>query len=102
VLVKLWEASDYGCSQRLAPFLPELIDVLERHGELIVSAEEKAHLTQIKPATIDRLLTPERRRRPQPPMRQSPASRTIKGQVPIRTFGDWTDVEPGSRQADLV
>ncbi|MDG6898579.1 MAG: hypothetical protein JRN24_02465 [Nitrososphaerota archaeon] len=30
----LWQKSDYLCSKRLQPFLPEFIKVLERHGEL--------------------------------------------------------------------
>src|SRR6516225_6433266 len=38
VLEQLWEASDYLCSKRLAPFLPDLIEALERHDELTLSA----------------------------------------------------------------
>ena len=33
-LVILWQAADRICSKRLVPFLPELIDALERHGHL--------------------------------------------------------------------
>ena len=29
-----WEASDYLCSQRLRPFLGDLVQILERHGQL--------------------------------------------------------------------
>ena len=34
VLKEAWEASDRMCSRRLQPFLPELVEALERHGEL--------------------------------------------------------------------
>src|SRR5260370_25405382 len=33
-LRQVWEASDRLCGKRLAPFLGELVEVLERHGEL--------------------------------------------------------------------
>jgi len=33
-LIILWEAADRICSKRLVPFLPDLIEVLERHGHL--------------------------------------------------------------------
>ena len=34
-----WEATDRLCSKRLRPFLPELIKVLRRHGQITISAE---------------------------------------------------------------
>jgi hypothetical protein len=33
-LVQVWEVSDLLCGKRLQPFLPELVKVLERHGEI--------------------------------------------------------------------
>ncbi len=30
----VWEATDQLCSRRLYPFLPELVKVLRRHGEI--------------------------------------------------------------------
>ncbi|MGH7558185.1 MAG: hypothetical protein ACREMD_10510 [Gemmatimonadota bacterium] len=35
-LVTLWEAADRPCSKRLMPFLPTLLEALERHGEIRV------------------------------------------------------------------
>ena len=101
-LVQLWDASGGLCSKRLAPFLPELIAQLRRHGEVTIPDPIAAQLLQLSPASIDRLLAPERRRRPRPPVRQAPAQRSIQRLVPIRTFGEWDGVEPGSMQADLV
>lgn len=102
VLVTIWEASDRLCSKRLAPFLPELVAALERHGELTLTAEARAHLLHLSPATIDRMLAPVRSTRGGLPMTQARASAALKTLVPIRTFGEWQDVRPGSLQADLV
>ena len=51
---------------------------------------------------MDRLLKPYRRiglRRPYTTKRSSGA---LKALIPIRTFGEWTEVKPGSLQVDLV
>ena len=101
VLKSIWETADRICSKRLAPFLPELVAVLEREDELRVSPEVRAQLLRLSAASIDRLLKPFRQRglrRPYTPGRPS----TLKAQIPIRTFGEWAAVAPGSVQADLV
>ncbi len=43
-LKEAWEASDRICSRRLQPFLPELVQVLERHGQLTMTRELKEQL----------------------------------------------------------
>jgi hypothetical protein len=55
-LRQIWEASDYLCSKRLAPFLPELVRVLERHGELRLPSSLRTAVLTVSPPTIDRLL----------------------------------------------
>jgi transposase InsO family protein len=102
-LVQIWEASDQQCGKRLAPFLPELLASMERHGELAVSADVRAQLVRLSAATIDRLLRPARQhglRRPWGGRR--PAPNTLRAQIPVRTFGEWQGVQPGCVQADLV
>ena len=102
-LEEMWEASDYLCSKRLAPFLPELIEALERHDEMAFSAEQRTALRQISPATIDRLLRPVRRQyRRHGLATTSPGLAALRAQVPLRTFGEWTNVPPGHLQADLL
>ena len=99
----VWEASGEMGSKRLAPFLPELVESLERHGHLTVPPEVKAALVQLKPTTIDRKLRPHRRQWKRPPFGGGSASPSaIKAQVPLRTFTEWSGVEPGSLQIDLV
>ena len=51
-----WEASDCLCSKRLQPFLPELVGILKRCGELTMTGETEAQLCQMSPSTIDRIL----------------------------------------------
>jgi len=102
-LEHVWEASDYLCSKRLAPFLDELVEALERHGELRISAEQRTVLVHISPATIDRLLRPVRRlHRHHGVTTTSPSILAVRAQVPVRTFGEWADVKPGNVQADLL
>ena len=58
----IWEILDYLCGKRLVAILPEVVPILERHGELKVDANTRERLIQISAATIDRLLEPERRK----------------------------------------
>jgi hypothetical protein len=101
-LKQVWEAADRPCSKRLAPFLPELVAGLERHGELAVTPEVRAALGRLSPATIDRLLRPHRTVVGRRPFSQGRAPAALQAQVAIRTFGEWGGVRPGAVQADLV
>jgi hypothetical protein len=98
-----WELADHVCSKRLAPFLPELLDKLRTCGELFdVSlglAERVAHMSA---ATIDRLLAPHRAlSRGRGRSLTRPGS-LLRSQVPIKTFADWDDAQPGFLEIDLV
>jgi hypothetical protein len=101
-LKRAWEASDRLCSKRLAPFLPELVPILEDRGELRLAAETRAALVGLSPATIDRLLRPYRASGGRRPLSQSRAAAALQAQIPVRTFGEWGGVRPGAVQADLV
>ena len=101
-LKTLWEASDHLCSKRLAPFIPELLAALERHGEVKLEPQVREQLIGISAATIDRRLKGLGNRELRRPYSQSRSSLTLKAQIPTRTFAQWTNVTPGSVQADLV
>lgn len=101
VLVKLWQVSDRMCGKLLAAVMPDLVEALERHGELSVAPQLRADLLAVSPATIDRLLSRHRRRLGFQPQRRSPTS-GLKAEVPIRTWSDWQGTPVGSLQADLV
>ncbi len=61
-LIRLWKAANRICSKRLVPFLPDLIDSLERHGHLELTESVREKLFTISCATADRLRSPERKR----------------------------------------
>ena len=61
-LVKAWDATDRICSQRLVPFLPELLACLERHGEMQINDGTRKLLGQISASTVDRLLRSHRQK----------------------------------------
>jgi len=101
-LVTLWRAANGICSKRLVPFLPELIAVLERCGELQLDADTKALVLQMSPATVDRLLRRERQGLRRRGLGTTKPGTLLKRQVPIRTFADWDETRPGFLEVDLV
>lgn len=55
-LIQVWSAANGICAKRLVPFLPELVESLERHGHLALTAEVREQLLTLSAATADRLL----------------------------------------------
>jgi len=97
-----WEATDRLCSKRLHPFLPELVKVLRRHGEITMTDEIEAKLCQMSPSTIDRLLRPCRRLGGRRGFTTTKPGSLLKNSIPIRTFADWEEDCPGFLEIDLV
>ncbi len=106
-LVRLLEIADRICSKRLVPGLPDLVDALERRGELTLDPLTRALLLALNPATADRLLAPTRRAAlPHGRTTTKPGSllkhHTAQRAPAIRTFADWDDDRPGFLEIDLV
>ena len=104
-LKMIWEASGRVCSKRLAPFIPELIVVLERFEHLRPSSELRQQLLQVSPATIDRALRPyrlSRLRYVRHPHIRGPSSGALSQQVPVETFRSFRQAPVGFLQVDLV
>lgn len=101
-LKKAWEASDRLCSRRLHPFLPELVQAMEQHGELEITPEVREQLCRMSQATMDRLLRPYRHRGQRRPFSTTKPGSLLKAAIPIRTFTDWDDKRPGFLEVDLV
>lgn len=102
VLRHLWELMGYVSGKRLAPGLEWLIDALERHGELILEPDVRAKLLRISPATIDRLLAPERQELALKNRARTKPGTLLRHQIPIRTFAEWDEARPGFVEVDLV
>ena len=101
-LKKVWKVMDYICGKRLAPILPEVVALLVRRGELRISRAVQHKLVQISPATIDRLLEPERKKAQLKGRSGTKPGTLLKHQVPVRTFADWDEMTPGFMEVDLV
>jgi hypothetical protein len=98
----LWEAAGHIGPHRLQPFVPELLDRLAHCGELVVPPAVDKLVRQASAATLGRLLAPARAQRPARGLATTRAGSWLKGEIPIRTFAEWDDVQPGFLEIDLV
>jgi hypothetical protein len=100
-LERIWEICGRICSKRLHPFLPEMVKVLERCGELQLPAETKVLLLQMSSATMDRCLRPVRFDHPHGLSTTKPGT-LLKKAIPVRTYASWDEDRPGFLEIDLV
>ncbi len=100
-LVQVWEQSNRLCSKRLIPFLPTVLEVMERHGHLCLTPECRTQLLAMSTATADRLLR-SHRKRAMHGLSTTRAGTLLKQNIPIRTFEQWDEQVPGFVEADLV
>jgi hypothetical protein len=100
-LVLAWEATKHLCATRLIPLLPTCIAALERHGHLQLSEENRRQVLQVSISTAERLLRLERQPAPRA-LSTTKAGPLLKQQIPIRTFSQWDNAQPGFLEADLV
>jgi hypothetical protein len=98
----IWATLNGPSGKRLAPFMAEIVQVLERHGELEVSEAVRDKLLAVSAATIDRMLAPDRARLEIKGRSGTKPGTLLKRQIPIRTFADWDDARPGFCEVDLV
>jgi hypothetical protein len=103
LLKTLWAIAGGLCGKRLAPFMRDVVPILERFEELPgLTREQRQKLLQISPATIDRLLAPERAKYALKGRSTTRPGSLLKHQIPIRTYSDWDEAKPGFMEADLV
>jgi hypothetical protein len=100
-LIAIWNAANQICSKRLAPFMPDFVERLERFGHLSLSDEVRSKLLKLSPASMDRLLRKERQKHPRGISTTKPAN-LLKQRIKIRTFAQWDETGPGFFEADLV
>ncbi|HSE21431.1 MAG TPA: ISNCY family transposase [Pyrinomonadaceae bacterium] len=102
VLIQVWRIMDYICGKRLAPVLGEMVERLLRHNELRCDATTSKKLARMSAATIDRLLRPERQKYQLKGRTHTRPGTLLKHQIPMRTFTEWDDQQPGFLEIDLV
>jgi hypothetical protein len=101
-LKDLWYLFDCLCGKRFVPMIHALLDVLISSEVLECSEQDRLLLGSVSPATVDRLLSSERRALfPHGRSITRPGS-LLKRQIPVRTFADWSDLALGFIEADLV
>ena len=101
-LVQVWEASGYLCAKRLQPFLPEFLEALERHHQAMAGADVREKLLRMSAATMDRRLQRARSRLGGRGRTTTKPGSLLKQAIPIRTFADWDQAQPGFLEMDLV
>ena len=101
-LVFIWTLSRYPAGKRLSPMLVVLVAMLQRDGDLDLSDADAALLVSMSAATIDRRLKPERVRLGLKGRSHTKPGTLLKSQIPIRTWAEWTEDQPGFLEIDLV
>ena len=101
-LRKIWAVLSMPSGKRLAPYMEEIVRVLERCSELELGPGVRDNLLSVSAATIDRMMAPERKRIRLKGRRGTKPGTLLKHQVPIRTFDGHDQEEPGFLEIDLV
>jgi hypothetical protein len=101
-LEQVWQTANGICAKRLVPALKPFVEALERHGELKLEDETRTLLLGISPATADRLLAKARQRSRPHGLSTTKPGTLLKQSIPIRTFSQWDDAQPGFFEVDLV
>ena len=101
-LKPIWYVFDFMCGKRLVVVLRTMLPMLESFGEIEFTAQVRGKLNTISAATIDRLLQHERARLRLKGRTHTKPGSLLKHQIPIRTFADWNEQEPGFFEIDLV
>ena len=100
-LLILSDLFDGVCSKRLRAAMTVELPRLYESGSLQINQESYEKLMQISPATMDRLLVGRRRQIRKSRGFTKPGT-LLKHQIPVRTWADWTEDQPGFCELDLV
>jgi transposase InsO family protein len=101
-LAVLWEASAYVCAERLQPWIPELLPLLEQHRQLVVDDHTRTLLLAASVSTVERRLQQLRKTRIRQRLSQTKPGTLLRRQIPV-IVGRWKEVDrPGFVEIDLV
>lgn len=101
-LRKIWIAADGICGQRLQPFIPDLMRVLEKDKELKLNQRLRKKLITVSSSTIDRMLKGARKQYQLKGRSTTKPGTLLRSTIPVKTFSDWNEEKPGFFEADLV
>ncbi len=100
-LIDVWQHFDCICAERLYPYLPEAIAVLEKFGYLKLNSETKAELLKMSRASIGRRISKHRELNDRVLISTTKPGYLLKKNIPIQT-GCWDISKPGFCEIDLV
>ena len=98
----IWIAADGICGQRLKPFIPELVRILEKNREIKLNKKVRDKLLSIGSATIDRMLKATKKGYRLYGRSTTKPGTLLRSTIPVRTFSDWDEKKPGFFETDLV
>ena len=101
-LRKIWAILDWICGKRLASAIAEVLPILEQAREIRLDGQTREKLLKISPASIDRLLAPDRKKLQIKGRSHTKPGSLLKHQIPIRRFDEWNERKPGFVEIDLV
>ncbi len=107
VLVWLWRVMMYPCGKYMSQMLPDWIERLETHGELVegerdYTSEVRAELLRMSAATIDRYLAEHRKTLELKGISATRSGALLRTSITIRKAGDEAEHEPGFMECDTV
>ena len=102
ILKVLWKRFDFLCGKRLVPLIRAALPFLRDDRFLRTSPGQIKSLASISPATVDRMLAPERKKYNLSGHTYTRSGESLKDLVPVRTFDEWKDCPPGHAQIDTV
>ncbi|WCC79138.1 hypothetical protein O6R08_06140 [Cutibacterium equinum] len=103
----VWATSSGVCGKYLAASMTDWLVAMEAEGSLIpgidrYSAQVRAELIAMSPATIDRYLAPVRAHDPIRGKSTTRPGSLLPNSITIRKAGDEVDAEPGFFEVDTV
>lgn len=101
-LRKVWAVMGAPAGKRMAPFMGDIVGRLRACDELDISDETAELLCSMSAATMDRRLAPERKKLQIRGRSGTKPGTLLKSQIPIRTWADWNEAEPGFVEIDCV
>jgi hypothetical protein len=97
-----WEASGYICSERLQPFLGELVPLLEAHQQLAIDDVTRELLCQASVSTVERTIAAHRKDLVGRRMAQTKPGSLLRRQIPALPGSQSAEDVPGHLEIDLV
>ncbi len=101
-LNKLWGFSNFAAGKRLVGMIPSYVETLTRDKELFLTEKQKELLLSVSAATIERIISPQRKTVFGKGRTTTKPGTLLKQQIPIHVFTRWDDRKPGFGEIDLV